>query len=383
MGWLSLLAIKLQVAGMSRYAIFTVIFILTSCNTTVDPKVIANESLIVDAHIDVPYRLRSQLDQTGNFEDISDLTSLNFDYVKAMEGGLNIPFFSIYLPADTEKSNTSFELANELIDMVESIVDDSPDKFFILKDNVYVGNLPGQNLIGIALGIENGAPLEGKLERVKYFYERGIRYITLTHSKSNHISDSSYDDNKRWSGLSPFGKKLIQEMNDIGMMIDISHVSDEAFFEVLELSKAPVIASHSSLRHFTPGWERNVSDEMLIELARNGGVLHINFGSSFIIDKSRSNDAAPTEDNVFASVEQVVDHIDRAVEIAGIDHIGIGSDFDGVGDTLPTGLKDVSYFPNLINEMLKRGYSISEIRKVLGGNTIRVWREVDEYARIN
>lgn len=383
MGWLSLLAIKLQVAGMSRYAIFTVIFILTSCNTTVDPKVIANESLIVDAHIDVPYRLRSQLDQTGNFEDISDLTSLNFDYVKAMEGGLNIPFFSIYLPADTEKSNTSFELANELIDMVESIVDDSPDKFFILKENVYVGNLPGQNLIGIALGIENGAPLEGKLERVKYFYERGIRYITLTHSKSNHISDSSYDDNKRWSGLSPFGKKLIQEMNDIGMMIDISHVSDEAFFEVLELSKAPVIASHSSLRHFTPGWERNVSDEMLIELARNGGVLHINFGSSFIIDKSRSNDAAPNEDNVFASVEQVVDHIDRAVEIAGIDHIGIGSDFDGVGDTLPTGLKDVSYFPNLINEMLKRGYSISEIRKVLGGNTIRVWREVDEYARIN
>lgn len=383
MGWLSLLAIKLQVAGMSRYAIFTVIFILTSCNTTVDPKVIANESLIVDAHIDVPYRLRSQLDQTGNFEDISDLTSLNFDYVKAMEGGLNIPFFSIYLPADTEKSNTSFELANELIDMVESIVDDSPDKFFILKENVYVGNLPGQNLIGIALGIENGAPLEGKLERVKYFYERGIRYITLTHSKSNHISDSSYDDNKRWSGLSPFGKKLIQEMNDIGMMIDISHVSDEAFFEVLELSKAPVIASHSSLRHFTPGWERNVSDEMLIELAKNGGVLHINFGSSFIIDKSRSNDAAPTEDNVFASVEQVVDHIDRAVEIAGIDHIGIGSDFDGVGDTLPTGLKDVSYFPNLINEMLKRGYSISEIRKVLGGNTIRVWREVDEYARIN
>ena len=383
MGWLSLLAIKLQVAGMSRYAIFTVIFILTSCNTTVDPKVIANESLIVDAHIDVPYRLRSQLDQTGNFEDISDLTSLNFDYVKAMEGGLNIPFFSIYLPADTEKSKTSFELANELIDIVESIVEDSPDIFFILKDNVYVGNLPGQNLIGIALGIENGAPLEGKLERVKYFYERGIRYITLTHSKSNHISDSSYDDNKRWSGLSPFGKKLIQEMNDIGMMIDISHVSDEAFFEVLELSKAPVIASHSSLRHFTPGWERNVSDEMLVELARNGGVLHINFGSSFIIDKSRSNDAAPTEDNVFASVEQVVDHIDRAVEIAGIDHIGIGSDFDGVGDTLPTGLKDVSYFPNLINEMLKRGYSISEIRKVLGGNTIRVWREVDEYARIN
>ena len=383
MGWLSLLAIKLQVAGMSRYAIFTVIFILTSCNTTVDPKVLANESLIVDAHIDVPYRLRSQLDQTGNFEDISDLTSLNFDYVKAMEGGLNIPFFSIYLPADTEKSKTSFELANELIDMVESIVDDSPDKFFILKDNVYVGNLPGQNLIGIALGIENGAPLEGKLERVKYFYERGIRYITLTHSKSNHISDSSYDDNKRWSGLSPFGKKLIKEMNDIGMMIDISHVSDEAFFEVLKLSKAPVIASHSSLRHFTPGWERNVSDEMLVELARNGGVLHINFGSSFIIDKYRSNDAAPTEDNVFATVEQVVDHIDRAVEVAGIDHIGIGSDFDGVGDTLPTGLKDVSYFPNLINEMLKRGYSISEIRKVLGGNTIRVWREVDEYARIN
>ena len=173
--------------------------------------------------------------------------------------------------------------------MVRTIIDNNSEHFFLLNNSVYLANLPGQNLIGIALGMENGAPIEGNLERVKYFFDKGIRYITLTHSKSNHISDSSYDENRQWGGLSTFGKKLVSEMNNIGMIIDISHVSDEAFMQVLDISEAPVIASHSSLRYFTPGWERNVSDEMLIALADNGGVLQINFGSKFI-NYAKQND---------------------------------------------------------------------------------------------
>ena len=143
-----------------------------------------------------------------------------------MEGGLNVSFFSIYLPARTQFDGSSFKLANELIDMVTTIVDNNSEHFFLLNNSVYLANLPGQNLIGIALGMENGAPIEGNLERVKYFFDKGIRYITLTHSKSNHISDSSYDENRQWGGLSTFGKKLVSEMNNIGMIIDISHFTD-------------------------------------------------------------------------------------------------------------------------------------------------------------
>ena len=364
---------------MSR--LIVLVLLLGGCTTELDANKFAQDHLIIDTHIDIPYRLKAQLDETGKFENIAESTSFDFDYPRAIAGGLNVPFFSIYLPASTETDGTSFEVANQLIDIVNDVIKENNDKYFLLDQSTYLGNLPGQNLVGIALGMENGAPIEGLLDRVQYFYDKGIRYITLAHSESNHISDSSYDENKRWKGLSPFGKELIVEMNNVGMMIDISHVSDDAFMQVLEISKTPVIASHSSLRHFTPGWERNVSDEMLIKLAENGGVLQINFGSSFIIDKARTNDANPTEDYNFATLEQVVDHFDRAVSLAGIDHVGIGSDYDGVGDTLPIGLKDVSQFPNLIEELYKRGYSRSDIAKILGGNTARVWREVEEYAK--
>ena len=137
------------------------------------------------------------------------------------------------------------------------------------------------------MGMENGAPLEDDLGNVKYFYDRGIRYITLTHSENNAICDSSYADQPQWKGLSPFGREVVTEMNRLGMIIDVSHITDEAFYQVLELTRSPVLATHSSCRHFTPGWERNMSDEMIRKLAANGGVIHINFGSSFINDVYR------------------------------------------------------------------------------------------------
>ena len=347
------------------------------------PDAIAQGSLIIDTHIDVPYKLKMQLEYNGSFEDISEKTSLNFDYPKSIKGGLNLPFFSIYLPASTEEEGTSFILANELIDMMDKIIEKNPEKFFFVDTSTYLGNLPGQNLIGIAYGMENGAAIEGKLENVEYFYNKGIRYITLTHSKSNHISDSSYDENKNWGGLSEFGKSLIPEMNRIGVIVDISHVSDDAFMQAIEISKTPVIASHSSLRHFTPGWERNVSDEMLIALAKNKGVIQINFGTAFLNDVNDKNKSYDPNTYIHAEVADVVDHIDHVVNVVGIDFVGIGSDYDGVGDTLPNGLKDASSYPNLIAELQNRGYSTTDIQKILGGNFVRVWREVEEYARDN
>ena len=374
-----------QEADINKLIKVLTAILLVGCVNEKDltPDAIAQGSLIIDTHIDVPYKLKMQLEYNGSFEDISEKTSLNFDYPKSIKGGLNLPFFSIYLPASTEEEGTSFILANELIDMMDKIIETNPEKFFFVDTSTYLGNLPGQNLIGIAYGMENGAAIEGKLENVEYFYNKGIRYITLTHSKSNHISDSSYDENKNWGGLSEFGKSLIPEMNRIGVIVDISHVSDDAFMQAIEISKTPVIASHSSLRHFTPGWERNVSDEMLIALAKNKGVIQINFGTAFLNDVNDKNKSYDPNTYIHAEVADVVDHIDHVVNVVGIDFVGIGSDYDGVGDTLPNGLKDASSYPNLIAELQNRGYSTTDIQKILGGNFVRVWREVEEYARDN
>ena len=387
---------------------------LISCTKTDPPNLseqIASEMLIVDTHIDAPYRLWEQHQSGQEIDDISKITTGNFDFTKAKSGGLNVPFFSIYLPAETEEDGSAYEVANNLIDMVEDIITLSPDKFTLIKSTDDISSLDIKNTLGVVLGMENGAPIEGDLSRVQFFYDRGIRYITLTHSKTNHISDSSYDENIQWGGLSDFGKQLIEEMNSVGIMVDISHVNDDAFYQAIEISNTPVIASHSSLRHFTPGFERNVDDEMLKALAKKGGVIQINFGSSFIseapglyfdkikkyindqvidlknaskedIDKVRaefmSNNPFP-----YANVSLVADHIDRVVVLVGIDHVGLGSDFDGVGDSLPEGLKDVSMYPNLIKELLNRGYKKEDIRKILSGNLLRVWKQVESYAREN
>ena len=377
-----------------------------------DAVQIAQDSLILDSHIDVPYRLWRQHLEGLEIDDISGSTDGDFDFIRARKGGLNVPFFSIYLPASTQEDGTSHQMANELIDMVEDIVTLHPEKFILINSVADLGSITRKNIVGIALGMENGAPIQGDLSRVQYYFDRGIRYITLTHSKTNHISDSSYDENIQWHGLSEFGKNLIEEMNKVGIMVDISHVNDEAFYQAIELSQVPVIASHSSLRYFTPGFERNVDDAMLSKLAKKGGVIQINFGSSFISNRPRDylvamnsflesrlgqNLEEVSEQDIretrsefiannpypYASLDEVLDHFDRVLQLVGIDHIGIGSDYDGVGDTLPVGLKDVSTYPTLIQGLLERGYSRKDIQKVLGGNLIRVWKEVEEYAERN
>lgn len=366
---------------------------------------LAQQSIIVDTHVDVPYRLEEQ------WSDVSAATTDgDFDYPRAVAGGLNVPFMSIYTPAEQEVAGTSKATAERLIDMVSDLVATSPDKFAIALSADDVEKQFAAGLISLPMGMENGSPIEGDLQNVRYFFDRGIRYITLTHGMSNHISDSSYDDNKQWGGLSEFGQRVVREMNSVGIMVDISHVSDDAFYDALAISGAPLIASHSSSRHFTPGFERNMSDDMVGKLAENGGVIMVNFGSSFVTEKANtysrkrsdawdahveetadeSADQAREEFNEayaeehgpypFADIEDILNQFDHLIDIAGIDHVGIGSDYDGVGDSLPTGLKDVSSYPNLVEGLLRRGYSDYEISKVLGLNLLRVWRQVEEIA---
>ena len=383
--------------------------LLTSCSKaeedfSVPAAEIAHKYPIVDTHIDVPYRIhKSWADVTLATEDG------DFDYPRAAAGGLNIPFMSIYTPASSEATDGNFQLAHELIDGVEAMAARAPSRFMLVRSVKDVEVAMAQGKIGLAMGMENGSPIEGKLENIATFADRGIRYITLAHSLSNHISDSSFDPHRQWNGLSEFGREVVREMNRVGVMVDISHVSDEAFWQVLEITEVPVIASHSSLRHFIPGFERNMSDEMIKALAENGGVIQINFGSAFINPDSntvlvglRAGRAKYIEENgleadspevvaftakflednpfPFADLSDVVDHFDHVVELVGTDHVGVGSDYDGVGDSLPVGLKDVSSYPNLVAEFLKRDYSEEDIAKILGGNLLRVWGEAEAFS---
>ena len=331
---------------------------------------LAQEMIIIDTHLDTPIQLYMQQSKNGFYEDITKASSLHFDFDRAVSGGLNVPFFVIFTPPSAEEKGTAFEMAKDLIQILEDIMDKHPSKFRLVKSPEEITN--EKDIMQVVYGMENGAPIESKLSNIKVFSDMGINYITLAHSKSNHISDSSYDSNKNWGGLSPFGRKVVAEMNKQGVMIDISHVSDAAFYEVLKLTKTPVIASHSSLRHFVPGFERNVSDDMLRELAKNEGVIQICFGSEFIAEKKKYP-------NLVVTVKDVADHIDRVKKLVGIDHVGIGSDYDGWRN-FPVGLEDTSTYPNLIKELLNRDYTKEEIEKIFGGNLLRVWREVKKFS---
>jgi membrane dipeptidase len=383
---------------------------LLSCacaSTPPDPdahaRELAQRYLITDGHIDAPSRVRRTQ------EDVGVSSEGEFDFPRAVEGGLNAPFMSIYVGASYEDQGGGKALADELIDWVEQQVARHPDKFTLAVSVADGRRAFAEGKVALFMGMENGTPIEGELDNLDYFYDRGIRYITLCHSKDNHICDSSYDDRHTHGGLTDFGRLVVQRMNELGIMVDVSHISDDAFWDVMEVTAAPVIASHSSLRHFVPGFERNMSDEMVVRLAENGGVVQINFGSSFISEayreeserrrvevaalleeagvdrrseEGRAISRAYSEEHPpsFADVTDVADHIDRVVQLVGVDHVGLGSDFDGVGDSLPTGLKDVSDYPNLIAELLRRGYSDGDVEKICSGNVFRVLAEVERIA---
>lgn len=374
---------------------------------------LVHKFIITDGHVDLPYRLKVK-----NFRLEREYMGIpvstkdgDFDYERAKMGGLDAPFMSIYIPSSYQQQpDKGKALADSLINMINAIANQIPGKFVRANSAAEVNAAFKVGKIALPLGMENGAPIGDDLANVKYFYDRGIRYITLTHGKDNQICDSSYDTTRTWNGLSPFGKNVVAEMNKVGIMVDISHVSDSTFYQVMRISKVPCIASHSSCRAFTPGFIRNMSDDMIKLLGQKGGVIQINFGSTFLDSAVRSANelnrkklqallderklkmsdslAKPLveqfrKDNpsLYADVETVANHIDHVVKLAGINHVGIGSDFDGVGDSLPTGLKDVSQYPNLIYVLLKRGYTEEDIEKICYKNVWRVWNAVEEFAK--
>ncbi|HYE58975.1 MAG TPA: dipeptidase [Rhodothermales bacterium] len=365
-------------------------------------RALAERFIIVDGHIDLPYRFTEEPWAIAARTD----TLGDFDFVRARAGGLDAPFMSIYIPAAKQAvPGAAKAFADSLIDLVERYTAAFPSQFEIARSPADVVRIARAGKVALPMGMENGAPLNS-LEDVRHFHRRGIRYVTLTHGRVNQLGDSSYDSTRTWHGLSPFGREVVREMNRLGIMVDISHVSDETAFDALRTTRAPVIASHSSMRRFTPGWERNMSDSVLAALGRNGGVVMINFGSAFLKTEYQAAQTAfqlrlqqalraqgltPRDRASFptyyamrrrepvGTVQDVADHIDHAVRVAGIDHVGLGSDFDGV-TSLPAGLTNVSMFPNLVAELLRRGYSEQSIEKILGGNLLRVWREVERVA---
>lgn len=359
----------------------------------------SKDFIIVDGHIDLPYRLYKEGLLFKKNINLNNETSGNFDIPKAKRGGLNCPFMAIYIPSE-KLEDEAYSFANSLIDLVKNIIKYNDQFAPALNPTQVIENL-NNDKISLPMGIENGSAIGNNLKNLNYFFNRGIRYITLTHAKNNQICDSSYDTNKKWNGLSDFGKLLINEMNNIGMMIDVSHVSDKTFYDILELTNKPLIASHSSPRNFTPGFERNMSDNMIKSLAENNGIIMINFGSSFINKKSnilyaeiqesveswRLNKGYEINDievakkreeliknkNPFADLEDVLIAIDHVKNLVGDDFIGFGSDFDGLGDSLPNNLKNVSYYPMILEGLLNRGYSKESIEKICYKNLFRVW----------
>lgn len=366
---------------------------------------LAQDAIIVDTHIDAPGVLTDKwADLAGEHKD------REFDYPKARAGGLDVAFMSIYTSPRQDADGSAWQAANAMIDGVEALVQRHPDKFAILTSPGDATRLLEAGRVLLPLGMENGAPLQDKLENVRFFFDRGVRYITLAHSAANRLADSSYAAEKKWNGLSPFGRQVVAEMNRLGIMVDVSHLGDASALEAIRLSKVPVIASHSAFRHFTPGFERNISDEIAKAVAARGGVVQVPFGTAFINPDSAADLQAqfrarvafdqrnielkaqgkPQEDRAAfekaweeahpvrsSTLAQVLDQIDYGVKLLGVDHVGIGSDFDGVGGELANELKTVADFPNLVAGLQARGYSDADIRKILGGNLLRAWAAIE------
>ncbi|MBL7775034.1 MAG: dipeptidase [Saprospiraceae bacterium] len=360
---------------------------------------ILKKTPVIDTHIDFPYSLveRQEWYTPGYTALALRHPGGDFDHERAKAGGLYGAFMSIYIPASYQKMapGASKALADSLIDMVHAIAREYPDKFALAFRSTDILKNFKKGIVSLPMGMENGAPIQ-TLADVAYFHQRGIRYVTLTHSRDNQISDSSYDTLHTHGGLSDYGREVVREMNRVGILVDVSHLSDDAIRDVLDVATRPVIATHSACRHFTPGMERNLSDELIRAIALQHGVIQVPFSHYFLSTharevffqsekemKERGLDEHSPEARQFMreslgrsgiSVRDVADHIDHIKKLVGVDYIGLGGDFDGVGQALPPDLADVSMYPNLIAELLRRGYSRQDIQKICYQNMLRVWR---------
>ena len=364
---------------------------------------LAHSAVVVDTHIDAPSEL------LDHWYDLGEATpQREFDFPRAREGGLDVAFMSIYTSADEDDEGKAWQIANTQIDAVEAMAARHPDRFALVHSPRDVGKLQRGGRVLLALGMENGAPIVDDLANLARFHARGVRYITLAHGRNNRISDSATDFTARWNGLSPFGHDVVKEMNRLGIMVDVSHLSEQAIAQAVALSTVPVIASHSALRHFTPGFQRNLSDENVKAIAAKGGVVQVPLGTMFVNDAAAKTYSAflreredfrqakiaaqasgkpvagkePAFPSVAAaSLDAVLDNIDRIRDLAGVSHIGIGSDFDGVNGALVSEMKSVADYPVLVAGLKQRGYSDADVRGILGGNLLRVWKAVEDGAK--
>jgi membrane dipeptidase len=340
------------------------------------------EAIVIDTHNDITSPMTDEGFDLGA-RDASG--KVQTDIPRMKEGGLDAEFFAIYVAAKYAKEGGAARRAMDMIDGVYEQARRHPESLEMAFTSDDIRRIHKTGRVAALMGIEGGHAIEDSLPALRQFYRLGVRYMTLTHTNTNNWADSAGGINnpaeKRHGGLSDFGREVVREMNRLGMMVDVSHVADETFQDVIETTQAPVIASHSSCRALT-NVSRNLTDDMLKALAKNRGVVMINFYNGFInTEYAKPGTPAPEKPANSATMEMLIQHFEHAIKVAGIDHVGIGSDFDGVDGMLPGGMEDVSKLPTITYELLKRGHSDADVKKVLGENLLRVMAEVEEAAR--
>ena len=403
--WLPLLVLALIVPASSQDAGPTV---------SAKARQIHESALVIDTHADTPQRFLDENYDIGS-TDPKDHGHVSLDKAKA--GNLGAEFFSIWVEPQTNQGH----FARHTLDLIDSVyeqADRHPDRMMMAFSVDDIERAHKQKKLAALLGIEGGHSIENDIRLLRDFYRLGVRYMTLSWSNTNEWADSSGDINnpkiEHHNGLSDFGKQVVLEMNRLGMLVDISHVADKTFYDTIAVTKAPVIASHSSARALT-NHPRNMTDDMLRAVAKNGGVVQVNFYNAFIDEdyrkaaegQAKDRDAAVKAygDQMKASGKTVtyldndrierewaakiprppfkslMDHIDHIAKVAGVDHVGLGSDFDGVSGATPQGIDSAADLPKITQALLDRGYSADDIRKILGGNVLRVFREAERVSR--
>ena len=376
------------------------------------PRVVLTEAarklhastILVDGHNDLPWAFREMGTPSFGKVDIAVAQSkLHTDIPRLRKGGVKAQFWSVYVPSSTRLRGESLQATLEQIEFVHNMVNRYPETFELCLSTDDIERAIAEGKIASMIGMEGGHSIENSISVLRRLYKLGARYMTLTHSATLDWADSATDE-ARHSGLTAFGEEIVEEMNRLGMLVDLSHVSDDTMRDAMRVTKAPVIYSHSSSRAIGDH-PRNVPDDVLPLIKQNGGVIMVNFYSGFIAPEAakrrRIRDEKKREweneigdetlvDEAVAkwelthpmptgSIHDVIDHIDHLVKNCGIDHVGIGSDFDGI-DVVPSQLEDVSTYPLITQEMLNRGYTTDDIRKVMGKNILRVFRETERAA---
>jgi membrane dipeptidase len=375
---------------------------------------IHESALVVDTHADTPQRFLDENFDIGS-TDPKDHGHVSLDKAKA--GNLGAEFFSIWVEPETNQGH----FARHTLDLIDSVYEQAarhPDRMMMAFSADDIERAHRQKKLAALMGIEGGHSIENDIRVLREFYHLGIRYMTLSWSNTNEWADSSGDINnpkiEHHNGLTDGGKQIVAEMNRLGMLVDISHVADKTFYDTIAVTKAPVIASHSSARALT-NHPRNMTDDMLRAVAKNGGVVQVNFYNAFIDEDYRKAAEAQSKDRDAAvkayadqmkaagktvtyldndrierewaakiprpPLKSLIDHIDHIAKVAGVDHVGLGSDFDGVSGATPRGIDSAADLPKITQALLDRGYSADDIRKILGGNIMRVFREAERVSR--